>query len=67
MIRWIRRWRERDDRHLIKLQNPLPEVDPIEELARIIGDAQEQDAEDEGRFNNMAQSNRRTYRRRRPR
>jgi hypothetical protein len=47
MIRWFRRWRERDDRHLIKSQNPLPEVDPIEELARIIGDAQEQDAEDE--------------------
>jgi hypothetical protein len=67
MIRWFRRWRERDDRHLIKSQNPLPEVDPIEELARIIGDAQEQDAEDEGRFNNMTQSNRRTYRRRRPR
>jgi hypothetical protein len=52
MIRWLPRWRERDDRHLIKATppTPLPEIDPIEELARVVGDAQERDAEDERRF-----------------
>ena len=51
-MRWLRRWRERDDRHLIKATapSPLPEIDPIEELARIVGEAQERDAEEERRF-----------------
>ncbi len=36
---WLRRWRERDDRDLIKSAAPLPEIDPIEELDRIISAA----------------------------
>jgi hypothetical protein len=53
-MRWLRRWRERDDRHLIKSATPLPEIDPIEELARIVGEAQERDAEDERRFERLS-------------
>jgi hypothetical protein len=55
-MRWLRRWRERDDRHLFKATPPapLPEIDPIEELARIVGEAQERDAEDERRFEDSA-------------
>ena len=53
-MRWFRRWRERDDRHLIKGATPLPEIDPIEELARIVGEAQERDAEDERSFEQLA-------------
>ena len=41
---WLRYWRARDDRHLIKSAAPLPEIDPIEELDRIISAAQERDA-----------------------
>ena len=54
MMRWPRRWRERDDRHLIKGATPLPEIDPIDELAGIVGEAQKRDAEDERRFKRMA-------------
>ena len=50
MMRWLRRWRERDDRHLVKSGTPLPDIDPIEELDRLVGEAQERDAKDEGRF-----------------
>jgi hypothetical protein len=53
-MRWLRRWGERDDRHLIKGATPLPEIDPIEELARIVGEAQERDADDERRFERLA-------------
>jgi hypothetical protein len=53
-MRWLRRWRERDDRHLFKAATPLPEIDPVEELARIVGEAQESDAEDERRFDRLA-------------
>lgn len=55
---WLRRRRERDDRHLFKAAapTPLPEIDPIEELARIVGDAQERDANDERRFDDLAWS-----------
>jgi len=52
MMRWLRPWRERDDRHLMLL-----EIDPIEELARVVGEAQKRDAEDERRFENFAPSN----------
>ena len=58
MMRWLRRWRERDDRHLIKSATPLPDIDPIEELARIVGDAQERDAMDEGRFGELGRMER---------
>lgn len=32
---------------------PADDIDPIEELARIIDEAQEQDAQDEGRFDEI--------------
>ena len=44
MLRWLCRWRERDDQHLVKRAAPLP-ADPIDELCRIINEAQERDAE----------------------
>ena len=50
---WLRCWRARDDRHLIKSASPLPEIDPIEELDRIISAAQERDAEDERRLERL--------------
>jgi hypothetical protein len=50
MLRWLRRWRERDDRRLVKRTEPLSDVDPIEELIRIVNEAQERDAEDERRL-----------------
>ncbi len=54
-MRWLRRWRERDDRHLIKsAAAPLPDIDPIEELDCLISQAQERDAEDEGRFERLS-------------
>ena len=49
MLRWLRRWRERDDQHLVKRAAPLP-ADPIDELCRIINEAQQRDAEDERRL-----------------
>jgi hypothetical protein len=36
----LRRSRERDDRHLVKARAPSP-VDPIDELIRIVNEAQE--------------------------
>jgi hypothetical protein len=33
---------------------PVDDIDPIEELARIINEAQAQDAHDEGRFGDLA-------------
>lgn len=59
ILRWLRRRRARDDLSLFKSAAPLPEIDPIDELARIVGAAQEQDAEDERRFDNLALNNQR--------
>lgn len=50
MLRWLRRWRERDDRHLVKRAEPSADVDPREELMRVVNEAQERDAEDERRL-----------------
>jgi hypothetical protein len=50
VLRWLRRWRERDDHHLVKAHEPFPDIDQIEELARIVGEAQELDAADERRL-----------------
>ena len=50
MLRWLRRWRERDDGHLIKRAAPVADVDPLEELMRVVNAAQERDAEDERRL-----------------
>ena len=49
MLRWLRSWRERDDRHLVKPGLPS-RIDPVEELIRIVKEAQDQDAEDERRL-----------------
>jgi hypothetical protein len=57
-MRWLRRWRERDDRRLIKSATPLPDIDPIEELDRLISEAQERDAENEGRFERLSRPSR---------
>ena len=45
-----RRWRERDDGHLVKPAGPLADLDPLEELIRVVNEAQERDAEDERRL-----------------
>jgi hypothetical protein len=44
MMRWLRRWRERDDLHLFKRTEPVGNLDPIDELARMVGEAQERPA-----------------------
>jgi hypothetical protein len=54
MWAWWRRRAQRDDRRKVGLVSPLPEIDPIEELARILGEAQEQDAEQERRYESFA-------------
>jgi hypothetical protein len=48
LIRWLRRWRQRDDQHLIKAA-AFP-TDPIDELRRLVDEAQELDAADERRL-----------------
>jgi hypothetical protein len=55
MLRWLRRWRERDDQRLVK-RAAEPDIDPIEELARIVGQAQDRDAEDERRLIDFGRS-----------
>jgi hypothetical protein len=50
VLRWLRRWRERDDQHLVKSPDPPVVIDPLEELIRLVNEAQERDAEDEHRL-----------------
>jgi len=38
MLRRSPRWYEPDDRRLTKRSGPSPDVNPIEELIRIVGD-----------------------------
>ncbi len=39
MLRWLRRWRERAERQrVVEPAEQLPDVDPLEELARILGE-----------------------------
>jgi hypothetical protein len=45
-----RPWQERDDRHLVKSARALADVGLLEELIRIVSEAQERDAEDERRL-----------------
>ena len=45
-----RPWRERDDGHLVKPVGALADVGLLEELIRIVNEAQERDAEDERRL-----------------
>ena len=65
MIRWLRRWRSRDDQHLIKRANSLP-ADPIDQLRRLVDEAQELDAADERRLYPMRGNRPSSFRRRRP-
>jgi hypothetical protein len=59
--------RERDDRHLVKRAGPLADLDPLEELIRIVNEAQERDAEDERRLYHSMRGYRPTpFQRRRP-
>jgi hypothetical protein len=46
ILRWLRGWRERDDRHLFK----APDIDPVDELIHVVNEAQERDVEDERRL-----------------
>jgi hypothetical protein len=43
-------WNERDDRHLAKSADPLADIGLLEELIRIVNEAQKRDAEDERRL-----------------
>jgi hypothetical protein len=46
----LRRRRERDDGHLVKPAGPSADIDPLEELIRVVNEAQARDAEDERRL-----------------
>ena len=39
MLRWMRHWREQDDQSLVKPSGLFPDIDPVEELSRILGEA----------------------------
>ena len=59
MFEWLRGWRsgtQSDGRATPR--EPAPKVDPIEELLRIVNDAQERDAENERRLGDPAWRNR---------
>jgi hypothetical protein len=49
VLQWLRRWRERDDRHLARPRS-LDHVDPLEELILVVNEAQDRDARDERRL-----------------
>jgi len=68
MLRWLRRWRERaDDRRPVKPTAPSPDIDPIDELIRVVSEAQDRDAEDERRLDHPMPGDRpSSYQRRRP-
>jgi hypothetical protein len=67
VLRWLRPWRERDDRSLVKPVAQSPDVDPVEEPIRIIGEAQDRDAADEARLDHLMRGDRpSSYQRRRP-
>jgi hypothetical protein len=56
----LRRWRERDDGHLVKPAGPLADI------VRIVNEAQERDAEDERRLYDPMLRDRPSFQRRRP-
>jgi signal transduction histidine kinase len=41
ILRWLHRWRQRDDQHLVKRDAPET-ADPIDQLRRLVNEAQEQ-------------------------
>ena len=43
----LRSWHERDDGHLIKSPDPLADINLLEELIRIVNEAQQRDGEEE--------------------
>jgi hypothetical protein len=49
VLQWLRRWRGRDEQELVK-PGPLESVDPLEELIRVVNEAQDRDARDETRL-----------------
>ena len=63
----LRRWRERDDGHLVKPTGSSADIDPLEELIRVVNEAQERDAEDERLLYHPMRGDRRSsFQRRRP-
>jgi hypothetical protein len=65
--RGLRRWRERDDGHLVKPTGSWADIDPVEELIRVVSKAQELDAEDELRLYHPMRGDRpSSFQRRRP-
>jgi hypothetical protein len=55
------------DGHLVKPDGPLADVDPLEELIRVVNEAQERDAEDERRlYHPMCGDRPLSFQRRRP-
>jgi hypothetical protein len=67
MLSWLRWRREKDDHSLVKPVAQSPDVDPIEELVRIIGEAQDSDAADEAQLDRLMRGDRpSSYSRRRP-
>jgi hypothetical protein len=63
----LRRRRERDDGHLVKPTDPSADIDPLEELIRVVNEAQERDAEDERRlYHPMCGDRPSSFQRRRP-
>ena len=59
--------RERDDGHLVKPTGSSAEIDPLEELIRVVNEAQERDAEDERRlYHPMCGDRPSSFQRRRP-
>ena len=62
----LRRWRERDDRHIFKGAATSP-VDPIDELIRAVNEAQDGDIEGEhGLYSPLRSDRPSSFRRRRP-
>lgn len=58
--------RERDDLHLFKASDPLADINLLEELVRIVNEAQERDADDERRLYGPPITQDLTFQRRRP-
>ena len=63
----LRRRRERDDGHLVKPTGSSADIDPLQELTRVVREAQERDAEDELRLYHPMRGDRpSSFQRRRP-
>ncbi len=59
MFDWLRRWRQRSKpRRRVTTREPVPKIDPIEELMRIVNEAEDHDAEDDRRLGDPTWRNR---------